>query len=98
DFHVTGVQTCALPIWQDGLQFFRSNGPEAVGSYPDVRARQLRDDSAAGVDKARVAVRSVNETTLSVGRERSAESGMGVEHRKHQIGRASCRERGSIGG
>src|SRR5207302_2204614 len=27
DFHVTGVQTCALPIWEcsDGLQLFRDD-------------------------------------------------------------------------
>src|SRR5690606_40719628 len=40
DFHVTGVQTCALPIW--GVSGVAT--PSTLGALPEALARALRDE------------------------------------------------------
>src|SRR5690606_40910448 len=40
DFHVTGVQTCALPIWQEGLE---TVGIELVQRRQPMRQQARRD-------------------------------------------------------
>src|SRR5690606_40440416 len=94
DFHVTGVQTCALPIWL-------TTSSRDHGRRPDTRPT-----GKTAVEKATVTAPTVQQpfsnrpaTTVEkkrlgrpVGADRAAE---GVVD---QIGRASCRERGWMAG
>src|SRR5690606_40519306 len=91
DFHVTGVQTCALPIW----------GGRALGCFARVAAgggaeelRQLEDAVGEGVVAAGRGA-GVAGQRLRFLRGRAHRGGSGGE-----IGRASCREGGgrSVGG
>src|SRR5690606_40161507 len=90
DFHVTGVQTCALPIFEqvdegtlceqrgesDTLAFAaRERGHVARGECLDIEARQRR------------------QRRLAVGRG-VAQPAPGAGLAREQIGRASCRESG----
>src|SRR5690606_39810273 len=93
DFHVTGVQTCALPIYvacgeritiKELWQLIR----EITGSSVDPVFRENREGdiphSLADISKAK--------TLLGYHPE------FGVKQGLQQIGRASCRESGSISG
>src|SRR5256885_10493502 len=78
DYKVTGVQTCALPIWSR----WGSCGPGGRQSIPDRSAARAADAADGG------AVGGVGGPVRPRGRPASPE----VDRR--QIGRASCRERG----
>src|SRR5690606_41142004 len=84
-FHVTGVQTCALPIF-DGLPQRRGADAEAAGHVGDggeAVARRVAPRLDEGVD----ALRAV------VGQALAQDGGEGVAHgRARKIGRAPCRE------
>src|SRR5690606_39521304 len=93
DFHVTGVQTCALPIWEGYLDRRRAadravqSKGAACGGYP---ARQPGETVSGTGFGAADAVVGDGEVDLRV-REVSTSSTNGYAHL--QIGRASCRER-----
>src|SRR5690606_40017228 len=90
DFHVTGVQTCALPIYalrKGHLAGYAVSGDilpgrigNSVGGYgkPARRPRTLKQNSCQGAKAA--------ETAGSAGR----------TDRRVEIGRASCRESGEM--
>src|SRR3546814_2413909 len=79
---VTGVQTCALPIYtgEFGLQFSETETPERG----DAIARGLR---ASGVQQAAAERLAVDDRHVGGGVAAAADT------RLDQIGRASCRER-----
>src|SRR5439155_15253870 len=87
--HVTGVQTCALPIW-----FVQSSGPiplvrvgrQPYGVLPVVASGRYRGDAIAGALASHLA------DLRGFWLEGSAR----VPQMK--IGRASCRERGELWG
>src|SRR5690606_40897684 len=83
DFHVTGVQTCALPIWSLLWNDYTSDRlrhnvdrivGDAVRVLSDLRDVGYRPPQFAG---------PLHSPVLMVGQARST----------HEIGRASCRER-----
>src|SRR5690606_40486074 len=89
DFHVTGVQTCALPIsllrtLQDALDLTRAEAGELDLSLAPAPLRAVMDDIQA--DWAPRAAR--DNVALMVGYEGDTELAAVIE-----IGRASCRER-----
>src|SRR5690606_41051298 len=94
DFHVTGVQTCALPIWSRRLAAAR-NSEFALARYSAERWTQstaLRLSSAA-----KVAVAGVGAGVAAAARVDGAEAqpeARRTASRAAEIGRASCRERG----
>src|SRR5690606_41119862 len=85
DFHVTGVQTCALPIWRPG-----ATGPRLAGALgmQDHERAQLARDSGQGLGSGQAGLRRADRALSSLygrlGRRDLAEP---------EIGRASCRER-----
>src|SRR5207245_8052585 len=83
DATVTGVQTCALPIFISKPPFQRCAGPETNGAGDDAD-----DDAVPGQHEP---------GRRSDGAEASNGPGDHAEHRwfapRPQIGRASCRER-----
>src|SRR5204863_7040452 len=91
DLYVTGVQTCALPIWRAGGH----RGAEHVAGG-ELRVAEALYDPLGLRPLPRTGRPEQNDThgvvlvrpTLSVGTSRGGEAS--------QIGRASCRERGSI--
>src|SRR5690606_39316140 len=96
DFHVTGVQTCALPIFADGARF-------SAG-----KARRRRNRAAALLSRRRADAGGGDAGGLSqaVGEflsQRNVDNGdearvLSVTRAiREQIGRATCRERGCIG-
>src|SRR5690606_40231038 len=91
DFHVTGVQTCALPIYT--LQFWQSSlAPESIRrTEADGRARNL-DLLSFLHDRLKVHLRDVGRRHDLIDAVISPES----DDLAAKIGRASCRERGSI--
>src|SRR5690606_40679620 len=90
DFHVTGVQTCALPIYTDALQRRGSKwlGRICVCSF---------DHSATTCPTARPIPAPVKVALLILPTTTRTPAVNKVEpgrHSSNQIGRASCRERG----
>src|SRR5690606_39587236 len=95
DFHVTGVQTCALPILDIG------------GRHVGRRAVDAFDPEAQGADDLVEAVAAVHEgpgdvlAEQAVGQEQAADDRQcpahhaagGLEDQHDEIGRASCRAR-----
>src|SRR5690606_40471888 len=90
DFHVTGVQTCALPIYKGRSQSRRARHtglsipPEASGE----RTGPCSRDKIHGCDNPATASGPEGEPRI-----RPARCPV-----PNQIGRASCRERGEIRG
>src|SRR5690606_39791400 len=90
DFHVTGVQTCALPIFRTlveaGMHFGHASGKWHPKMKPYIFATR---------DKLHI-------IDLEKTREKMAEVLGLLEERvrdgKSEIGRASCRERGEMSG
>src|SRR5690606_40772100 len=84
DFHVTGVQTCALPIFSD----------DTVLSLDDPALDQ------ALAAHARIGERRLGSTTEDrwSRTEQAGALGAGADVATRQIGRASCRERGESAG
>src|SRR5207302_3787742 len=84
DFHVTGVQTCALPIFKHGEVNRAANGTidrthlKPTGARPIVRAGHEIEILAAGIEGRR---------------DRIGESVRDLMALLFKIGRASCRER-----
>src|SRR5690606_40469843 len=91
DFHVTGVQTCALPILERLLSraFWRSARAAALAGQGDVRAaraerRRFEADRAAVPPEAQYLINNTAADILAL-------AGGVLDARK--IGRASCRGR-----
>src|SRR5690606_40642175 len=95
DFHVTGVQTCALPIWAIAL------APEGIESGIEYRReiyeQALRYCRAAGGDRTSGLPPKVVRARDLIVRDRDDPAGR-VRWCARQIGRASCRERGEDAG
>src|SRR5690606_41149505 len=94
DFHVTGVQTCALPIWaQDGSVLWRFDtlGPVQCEPYYDKQEDALyfgsNDGALYKVDASSGALRWRFSTGAEISRRVVLED---------EIGRASCREKGKV--
>src|SRR5690606_40207246 len=87
DFHVTGVQTCALPISAEEAWWARGKAPESVHlrTYPEAPAEWRNEPLAEKWEKIRKVRRAV---TGALELERA--------EKRLEIGRASCRERGEI--
>src|SRR5690606_40245194 len=85
DFHVTGVQTCALPIF---LQC--ADGPRAAGAHRSAPARAPRTAVSTDGDAG-----DVHEAGAERGRLVS-KSGEWLGCATPEIGRASCRGRGEV--
>src|SRR5690606_40898231 len=85
DFHVTGVQTCALPIWQQpSAPPTGTDGTTTVAGTPGTWAFTCRARSARNE-----AMRQAVYAALL--------SKHGEDHvRVQEIGRASCRARGQV--
>src|SRR5690606_39999422 len=94
DFHVTGVQTCALPIF---MQRFAQLGAHYFVIKPfdlEVLASRIRQFAGAGeTPAARDKVADGRYATR-----RPVDLEVAVTELLHKIGRASCRERVGIGG
>src|SRR5690606_40643039 len=88
DFHVTGVQTCALPIFDQP-----SNG-EAVLT-PGYSVGILLQEPPLNEDKTVLGnvEEGVAETKAMLERFNEIAEKMAVDYSDEQIGRASCRER-----
>src|SRR5690606_40939245 len=90
DFHVTGVQTCALPICAQVLLGELAELLRDRRERVEVRARLPRRGDGRGERvHERVHVRGVEVVLLVPG-------GGGEDDVGEEIGRASCRERGSV--
>src|SRR5690606_40690524 len=90
DFHVTGVQTCALPI-SDGAP--RTTSISTTVTAPNAQLRH------AGSAAPRTRARAASNRALAQAEVRHASAGSEVYDAVSppQIGRASCRERVEIG-
>src|SRR5205823_8202832 len=84
---VTGVQTCALPIW-------RARGGTAPGDRPRCTGRRRRDGAPRPRSARSGTPRSAGRGTACPRARRSAWRSRACR----EIGRASCRERGEIVG
>src|SRR5690606_40893570 len=82
DFHVTGVQTCALPIFEAADQ--STDAPAPAGK---LLAHERQRPLLARVRRMR---RGAPERSFAIRRSRSASA---EAMSASQIGRASCRER-----
>src|SRR5690606_40246281 len=84
DFHVTGVQTCALPIYHEAKRNGGGGNDEAVGMRAPKdtfdRARRLRREM------------TLPEILLWRALRRNALCGLRFRKQHPKIGRASCRE------
>src|SRR5690606_40538603 len=83
DFHVTGVQTCALPIFQREV------------SLTEIDKRQLEEDrreNAKTRAKAEMMFKGLSDTQ-SAREEARTTHATELKAVKKEIGRASCRER-----
>src|SRR5438046_4081587 len=87
DWSVTGVQTCALPIF--GVAVVAGEGRDLGLGPAAVHAVRNADDVEVGPRH-----RDVEEDGVAVGGDRAAE----LVERSREIGRASCRERGEVEG
>src|SRR5690606_40584638 len=90
DFHVTGVQTCALPIYKV------DRAPD--DSFRDLRNRSESDVSVSaltgeGLDRLREAIRRHAFGDRVSGRVRLGPQQSRIRAKLFEIGRASCRER-----
>src|SRR5690606_41027571 len=91
DFHVTGVQTCALPIYEfvaEALRAVENHGPAASEDGGEIEV----DPGEAG-DSGEAAAR-VRELEARLG---EVEAQLQAKEQQ-EIGRASCRERGESRG
>src|SRR5699024_11431836 len=84
DRNVTGVQTCALPIWPD-----RATEAIRARHLPGSGVRRLPAPAGPG---------SPGEAGASPHRQRGVQGVTGRKWTKGEIGRASCRERGATAG
>src|SRR5207302_7975634 len=92
DFHVTGVQTCALPIYSGALFTANSGGLLAVAKCMLAAAAFARGSGGCDWRAAFLAVRA-RAASMTLRKSTSIRSGWPEE-----IGRASCRERGWASG
>src|SRR5207253_6381478 len=94
DGHVTGVQTCALPIW-DNLRVCFRNGPHKERRVLACRTCQKRFSERKGTPLYRCKLSEAK--ALSVLQHLQESCGVRQTGRLvgvHKIGRASCREGG----
>src|SRR5690606_40871966 len=90
DFHVTGVQTCALPIWLLSSAVMTVVPAKVAGVAEVIVATPCRPDGTVDPYVLVAAVEAGADRILKVG---GAQAIAALE-----IGRASCRERRSICG
>src|SRR5205085_4660899 len=96
DLTVTGVQTCALPIWG------RLQAPRTVAATGASRREPAREDRAGGVLRPgrppgrRCGDGGAGRAGRRAGRGEEDRGGVGAGW-GGEIGRASCRERGGRG-
>src|SRR5690606_39794982 len=86
DFHVTGVQTCALPILKGTKREITTDITLGIASPEEMalKAKRLQDEGAVMLK-----VKLGKEPKTDIARIREIRKAVGFE-----IGRASCRERG----
>src|SRR5207302_4914781 len=94
DFHVTGVQTCALPIYIAAA--------EAIGQPLVIEPQLVQDRGVDVVDGQGILDDGVAKLVGASKREASPEAAARQEQAVAvdvvvEIGRASCRERGEVG-
>src|SRR5690606_39987898 len=87
DFHVTGVQTCALPIFYSSLATAESRSSRPLRQAPC----RMSASKAPAKHSSRQALLSIL-LSLSAATRRNTQASA----RRPEIGRASCRERGQI--
>src|SRR5690606_39690035 len=86
DFHVTGVQTCALPIW------LLEEGPRAVPLHRIASEAVALEDPAHGDGGNAQGAQPLEDLCAPEVRKEQVHHGQ-VEPLFGEIGRASCRER-----
>src|SRR5690606_40277669 len=98
DFHVTGVQTCALPIYKPLFQtqsvwLNDAEGQACLSIRPDLLIYKAAADKGAYLGLGQ----KKNQDDIEVSESESA-GNCSLGHYSHEIGRASCRERVEITG
>src|SRR5207302_3601905 len=93
DFHVTGVQTCALPIWLQRKKGRARAGDKGGGVRP--RAPPGGEETPRGSPRGgrRPWLSGPTRGTSDSGSDKAAAYTHATSRRNRQIGRASCRER-----
>src|SRR5690606_41051269 len=89
-FHVTGVQTCALPILFQ-VEFLASLSGDLLVTLVYHRKLDAIWESAA--QQLRDELQAVQPTLSIIGRSRKQKLVVGEDFIEEEIGRASCRER-----
>src|SRR5690606_39831901 len=84
DFHVTGVQTCALPILIGSEDEYCENCGHRLGEDPP-EPEPGPEHEPAERDRIETALGPIAGVT-----------DRGLRHERNEIGRASCRERGEM--
>src|SRR5690606_40106470 len=85
DFHVTGVQTCALPIWLARERYEREQRLKRIACIDQLTGSLNRRGLLS-------AIKESNDVALRL-HIPSALMTIDIDHFKEKIGRASCRER-----
>src|SRR5690606_40809826 len=91
DFHVTGVQTCALPIFGNLAGLAGGAQGQGVGAAGLLGA-------LGGLGGAAPRVNTGNRIKITPHVNESSQVRLELELESSEIGRASCRERGGITG
>src|SRR5690606_40092070 len=78
DFHVTGVQTCALPIWLDGAAADRRVYPAIDLGRSSTRNEALLTSEAEARIMNRIRRSHTNGASLEIGRASCRERGEGA--------------------
>src|SRR5690606_40466547 len=95
DFHVTGVQTCALPIsWYQLGVVYSQEGDLPRAALATAERYAMTGQPQLAVANAETAMRGIPQGTPDYIR---AED-IALTSRQAKIGRASCRDRGESGG
>src|SRR5690606_39929991 len=84
DFHVTGVQTCALPIWTSEVEHVLATQTLKQGRAKTMKI-EVKGKAAPGITAKDIVLAIIGKTGSAGG------TGHVVEF--CEIGRASCRER-----
>src|SRR5690606_39993647 len=96
-FHVTGVQTCALPIFSRPVLAVHPRILPLDGQRPRVPDAVQRTYHPLEVDLAAAGRAEIPPAAAVAEIEMPAEDAAVARRVRPQIGRASCRERGAVG-
>src|SRR5690606_40628382 len=95
-FHVTGVQTCALPIsggqWRNIVELDERLGADQIGGWPEQRVAALACTQHYPID---ISNRMLDQAGINELHSRKVSAKAPVIRK---VGRASCREGGQIRG